>query len=239
MKRTLMILALICLLASTAFAGFKEFNTAYIAKDYATALAEVDKVITDGTASVTDKANAYLYKGYCYYMLKQFETAIPEFQKVLSDYSRERRLCVKAQLYIGDCYKLLKQFDEAILELQKVSTDYPKERTLGAVSYRHIGYCHECLNNDAKSQEAYIKVLADYPDVLGTVKLVFDKVNFFLLSEEEAITILKTVRRATPVPLPKILGEKNLDGTPTEKAKQAQATLDFLGKVGGEIGKLD
>lgn len=238
-KKIVLVLVMLSFMVGTAFAGIKEMQEAYWNKDYTTAISEADKVIADTNASVADKATAQYYIGHCYFSQKQYEKAIPEFQKVISNYSEEKYQCASAQRYIGYCYYNLKQYDKAISEYQKVIDSCPGEKGNCADAQRYIGYCYKNLGDSVKSQEAHLKILTDYPEITSQVKTAMGYVNFASMTDEEVLTILKRIRRATSVPDTEIITEKNPDGTPTARAKQAEAILNFLSKIGGDIAKLE
>ena len=163
-KKILIALIVSMLMPVTASAGIVEMKAAYKVKDYALCSSEAAKVIADSKATVSDKAKAQLYIGYCYYRQKDYAKAIPEFQKAISNYPEVVKQCAVAQRYIGHCYYRQKDYAKAIPEFQKVISDYPTELANCAKAQRYIGYCYYDQKDFAKALPEFQKVISDYPE---------------------------------------------------------------------------
>lgn len=144
----------------------------------------------DAFAGIKDVTDAFTNKDYA--------TAISKADEVLADENegdmhKAAALCCKGEslYYQGDCLK-------AIVELQKVLDNFPTTyRSYTAEAELYIGFCYERLKDRAKAQEKFLKVAREYPE-LGWARWAVQKINFTLMSNEEAVTILERVLRGTP-----------------------------------------
>jgi len=198
-----LILMLGMLMSVTVFAGFAEMQKASWEQDYAACKVEADKVLADSEATIEDKAFAQILLGSYYYQQKEYDKSKIENQKVLDDYPSVALRCTAALNNIGWIQIMQKEYDKAILTNQKLIADYsyaPADsvRFECARAYNRIGSCYDIQGETEKAKTAYRKLLIEYPEQVRQTVKVFDKVDFASMTDEEVVTILERLLRATP-----------------------------------------
>ena len=91
-----------------------------------------------------------------------------------------------------------KKYDEARVVYQKLITDFPKVKEHCAVAQYYIGHCYIGQRDYIKANIAYLKVLTDYSEYTLSAAVALDRISFTSMSDEEVVTVLKKVLRATP-----------------------------------------
>lgn len=202
--KTFLIALLVSMLMSVAvIAGVAELEKATGDKDPVATKIEAEKILNDSEATIADKAHAQSGLGAYYYFLKRYDEAILEWQKVLDDYPSVILKCAGAQSSISSGLFMQKKYAEAIVAWQKVITDYsyaPADlvRFECARAYNRIGSCYDIQGETEKAKTAYRKLLIEYPEQVRQTVKVFDKVDFASMTNEEVVTILERLLRATP-----------------------------------------
>jgi len=203
MKTFLIALLVSMLMSVTVFAGVVELNKATADKDPVAIKIEAEKILNDSEATIEDKAAAQGGLGAHYCLRKEYDKAILEWQKVLDDYPSVALRCAGALNSIGWIQIMQKEYDKAILTNQKLIADYsyaPADlvRFECARAYNRIGSCYDIQGETEKAKTAYRKLLIEYPEQVRQTVKVFDKVDFASMTNEEVVTILERLLRATP-----------------------------------------
>jgi len=141
-------------------------------------------------AGVPEAEQAFLAKGY--------PLCITLSDAVLADSKALDTSKVNALRFKGISLYNQKKYDEARVVYQKLLADFPKFKAHGAVAQYYIGHCYIGQRDYVKANIAYLKVLTDFPACTASVAVAMRHVSFTSMTDEEVVTVLKKVLRATP-----------------------------------------
>ena len=177
MKKVMIVVAVMFLLGITSvFAGVKEANELYGAKNYVEAQAEFEKALPTLKGSGT--VNVQLYIGHCLKAQKKYGEALVEYKKVLTIDGATGSQIVKAQYSIGHCLRDQKKYVEAQAEFVKVLTMEGATAGKIAKAQYYIGHCLRNQKKYPESIEAFKKVImiegATGKQIAGALRYIKD-----------------------------------------------------------------
>jgi len=132
------------------------------------------------------------------FLAKDYPLCITLADEVLNDSKALDRSKVNALRSKGISLYNQKKYDEARVVYQKLITDFPKVKEHCAVAQYYIGHCYIGQRDYIKANIAYLKVLTDYSEYTLSAAVALDRISFTSMSDEEVVTVLKKVLRATP-----------------------------------------
>jgi tetratricopeptide (TPR) repeat protein len=119
---------------------------------------------------------------------KEFTKAGVALKAVLPSLIGANASC--AQWLIGDCLQTQAKYDEAIAEFNKVELIKDAEPAYIFGAHFSIGCCYEEQGKKTEAQEEYKKSLLIKTDNVGGLKRAVNKVDFALMSQDDADNIL-------------------------------------------------
>jgi len=223
MRKALLVLAGLMLLATTAFAQtYKEAIDAGVAKlkkaDYVGAREDFQTALKLAKTGI-EKAGAQYEIGYCYLWEKNYPAARAEFAKVLAIADGLSYHKSAAQVDIGRCYEGEKNYPVARAAFAGVLAMVKGHPLHKAFAQLHIGLCYEAEGKIAEAQEAFCKLCLEYASTNDVYHLRqgFNKINAGKIGKAKYLEVLNAL----------ILGIK---ATPEN--------AEFLGLLKSEIEKL-